>query len=64
VAPPEPALPDLVRQVDVAREAVISQNKAGPVATDAAASLDRSVEAARASEESQPGAFVPRRRTH
>jgi len=63
-APPEPPLPDLVRQVDTARQAVIGQSSAGLVSADAAASLDRSVEAARAAEAAEAGAFVARRRTH
>jgi hypothetical protein len=54
----------LVRQVEAARQILIGQSSAGIVATDAAASLDRSIEAARAVEEAEPGAFVPRRRTH
>jgi hypothetical protein len=57
-------LPDLVNQVEVARQAVIGQSKTGQVQTDATESLERSIEAARSVEASEPGAFVPRRRTH
>jgi hypothetical protein len=64
VVAPEPTLPELVREVQVARAGVIGNAEKRQVDDEAAAKLDRAVEAARAAEQAEKGAFVARRRTH
>ena len=63
-AQPEPDSAVLLRAVAVAREAVMRDAKEGRDGTESLAKLNQAVEAARAAEQKQGGAFVRRRRPH
>jgi hypothetical protein len=61
---PEPTLPELLKEVEVARQGVVGNAEKRQVDADTTAKLDRAVDAARAVEQAENGAFVARRRTH
>ena len=61
---PVPTLPELVREVEIARQGVVGNAEQRQVDSETTTKLDRAVEAARAAEQAEKGAFVARRRTH